>query len=325
MSFTSTKRTPPSAQLSRHLEQSERRAAERRVELHGDDELLLAERPGERRLALLLAERLDQLALGELELRPWLARLLHRCADRRDLGRGRPTTAADHAGAQFASVGGELGEVLGCGVRVDDTTAGEAREADVRERGERYAAAHLLERLERDQQPAAVVGADRGDIELPQAIRGFACVNARQGLRTVVERHQRHDRQRRDHPHRADRVDQLLQVVERLDHEQVGATAFENARLLAVQLLPHPRRRRFAERADRAGNEDVATGDLTCFAGQLDRGRVDPLELVLEEMVRQLAPVSPERIGLDQLRAGVDEADVQRDDRLGRAKVRLLG
>ena len=37
-----------------------------------------------------------------------------------------------------------------------------------------------------------------------------------------------------------DRVDELLQVVERLDHEQVGAAPFEHARLLAVELLAHP-------------------------------------------------------------------------------------
>ena len=112
--------------------------------------------------------------------------------------------------------------------------------------------AHLLERLERGQQPAAVVGADRGDVELAEPVGGLARVDARERLGAVVERHQRDDRQRRDAAHGADRVDQLLEVEERLDHEQVGAAAFEHARLLAEELLAHSGRRRLAERADRS-------------------------------------------------------------------------
>ena len=40
--------------------------------------------------------------------------------------------------------------------------------------------------------------------------------------------------------------------------------------------------------------------------------------------MRELPAVRAERVRLDQLRAGVDEADVQRDDRLGRPEVGLL-
>ena len=57
-------------------------------------------------------------------------------------------------------------------VRVDDAAAGEAREADVRQRCERPpVAAHLLERRERGEQAGAVVRADRGDVELARAGR----------------------------------------------------------------------------------------------------------------------------------------------------------
>ncbi len=108
----------------------------------------------------------------------------------------------------------------------------------------------------------------------------------------------------------ADRVHELLQVVERLDHEQVGAASLEHARLLAAEVLTDPRGRRFAERPDRTADEDVPARDLPRLAGQLDGSRVDPLELVLEEVVGQLAAVRAERVGLDQLGAGVDEADV---------------
>src|SRR5262249_11943653 len=49
------------------------------------------------------------------------------------------------------------------------------------------------------------------------------------------------------------------------------------------------------------------------------------LEIVLEVVGGQLAPVGAEGVRLDQLRPGLDEADVQRHDRLWGAQVRLLG
>jgi len=51
-------------------------------------------------------------------------------------------------------------------------------------------------------------------------------------LRALVEGHERHDRQRRDLADGLDRVGQLVEVVEGLDHEQVGAAALEHLRLL---------------------------------------------------------------------------------------------
>ncbi len=60
------------------------------------------------------------------------------------------------------------------------------------------------------------------------------------------------------------------------------------------------------------------------------RASFTPAELICSKSSsrkcwRQLVPVRPERVRLDQLGAGVDEAEVQRDDGLGRAEVRLLG
>ena len=83
--------------------------------------------------------------------------------------------------------------------------------------------------------------------------------------------------------------------------------------------------RELAQWTDRAGDEDVAPGDLTSLARQLDRGAVDRLDLVLEVMRGQLAAVRAERIGLDQVGAGVDEADVEGDDRFGSAEIGLPG
>ena len=72
-------------------------------------------------------------------------------------------------------------------------------------------------------------------------------------------------------------------------------------------------------------DEDVAAGDLASLSRQLDRCGVDLLELVLQEVLAQLRAVGAERVRLDQLGSRGDEADVQRDDCLRRAQVRLLG
>jgi hypothetical protein len=80
-----------------------------------------------------------------------------------------------------------------------------------------------------------------------------------------------------------------------------------------------------AGRPDRAADEDVAARDLARVAGQLHGSRVDALEVVLEVVLRELPPVRAERVGLDQVGARGDEADVGGDDRVRRAQVRLLG
>ena len=94
--------------------------------------------------------------------------------------------------------------------------------------------------------------------------------------------------------------------------------------MLGKDLAPQTRGHRFAERTDRAGDEHVATGDLTRVPRELDAGRVDALEVVFEEVMRELAPIRAERVRLDEFCTRVDEADVQRDDRFGRAEIRLL-
>ena len=78
-----------------------------------------------------------------------------------------------------------------------------------------------------------MVRADRRDVERRKSFRGFASRHAGERLRLLVERHQRDHRQARDAAHGFDRVDELLEVVERLDHEQVRAAALEHAGLLA--------------------------------------------------------------------------------------------
>ena len=88
--------------------------------------------------------------------------------------------------------------------------------------------------------------------------------------------------------------------------------------------MPDSRAGGLAERADRAGDEHVAADGFPRLTRQLDRGRVDRLELVLEKVFCELAPVRAEAVRLDQVCAGVDEADVERDHGVRRPQIRLF-
>ena len=83
--------------------------------------------------------------------------------------------------------------------------------------------------------------------------------------------------------------------------------------------------RRAAEWADRPGDEDVRAGHLAGVARDLHCGLVDRRDVVLEVLLGELAAVRTEGVRLDDVRAGADEAEVQREHALGRADVRLLG
>ena len=136
---------------------------------------------------------------------------------------------------------GELAEVLGCRMWIDDAAARHAREPDVRERCKRLLAlTHLLERGERGKEAGAVIRTDRGDVELHQPSRRLGRRHARERLGALVERQERDDREARHASHRLDRVDDLLEVVERLDHEDVGAAPVEHGRLLGEELAANP-------------------------------------------------------------------------------------
>ena len=296
-------------------------AAERRIELHRDHELARLEQACELgRLLRRLRQRIVPLLAGARRGAGG-AVLVDGAADRGDLRRRRAAAAADQLRAERPCPCRELGEVLGGRVRERDARAGDRRQPDVRQgRERRSVAGHVGERVERRGRPAAVVRAERGQVELPQARAGVACRDAGHRHPVAVEAHQRHDRQARDGAHRLDRELQLEQVVERLEHHDIGAAALQDPRLLgergAVVLSARP---------DRPADEDLAAGDLACLAGELHPGRVDLLEVVLEEVLGQLGSVRAERVRLDQLGPGVDEADVHRDDRVGGAQVRLLG
>ena len=312
-------------ELLRDLDEPPAGTAERRIELHRDDELPLAKRRCKARLPLLLAERRRDLMRVLVEPDPHGPLRVDRRADRRDLGGSRSATAADHARAEIAGVRRELAEVLGRRMRVDHLAAEQAGETDVREGRERPAGRlHLLERRQGGKQARAMIRAERGDVELGEPLRRLARADSRERLGLLVEGQERHDRKRRDAAHRRDRVDELPEIEERLEHEEVGSAAVEHRGLLREELEALLRGRDLTERADRAPDEHVSARQLPCLPGQLHRRRVDPLQVVLEVMGRELPTVRAERVRLDQLRAGVDEAHVQGDDGLRSAQIRLL-
>ena len=268
----------------------------------------------------------DELALRGGERGGRLPLLLDGAGDRLDLQRRRSAAAADHPRAQRSRLRGELGEVLRRRVRIDDSAAREAGETDVRERREGAAVAHRLERGERGVEAGSVVGADGGELVIGESRHHVGRRHAAEGLRVLVEGQHRDDRQAGNALDGLDRGRQLVELEERLDHEEVDASPVQQSRLLGEVIAPFGRIdvAQFTERADRARDVDVAPGDLARLARQLDAGLVDPLELVLEVMRAQLVAVCAERVRLDQLGAGLDEALVQRDDALGRTDIRLL-
>ena len=218
----------------------------------------------------------------------------------------------------------ELREVLGRRVREDDALAGEACEADVRQRGQRLAAvAHSLDRAQRCLQAEPVIRADRRDVEIDEGARGILRGHAAQRLGVLVERQQADDRKRRDPPYGRDRDKQLVEVVEGLDHEEVDAAALEQPRLLGEHRLAILDRA--AQRPDRARDEHLGAGHLPRVACDLHAGSVDCREIVLEIVLGELAAVRAEGVRLDDLRAGADEVEVERQHALRRANVRLLG
>ena len=167
-----------------------------------------------------------------------------------------------------------------------------------------------------------MVRADRGDVELGEGARRRFRGQAAKRLRVLVEGEEADDRQRRDAAYGRDRGEQLVEVVERLDREEIDAAALEEARLLGEDRLAILGGT--TEGADRAGDEHVRAGDLAGIACDLDGRLVDRRDLVLEVVLGELAPVRAERVRLDDVGSGADESQMEREDALGRAHVRLL-
>jgi hypothetical protein len=76
---------------------------------------------------------------------------------------------------------------------------------------------------------------------------------------------------------RLDRDHELVEVEERLEHEQVCPAPLQDRRLLGEEPGSLFEVRVVAERADRAPDEDVAPGDLARLACEADAGGDDLL------------------------------------------------
>src|SRR5205809_953919 len=115
--------------------------------------------------------------------------------------------------------------------------------------------------------------------------------HAAECLRLLVERHQRNDGEARDAANRLDRGLELVEVVERLDHEEVGAASLEDRRLLGEQLRARlGAELDVAEWPDRARDEDGVPGHLARLACAAYTRGVDLLELVLGAARGELGP-----------------------------------
>ena len=171
-----------------------------------------------------------------------------------------------------------------------------------------------------------MVRAGGRDAELGEPVNRLSSGYAGERLGARVEGEHGQDGQGGHAAHGFDRGLELLELEERLHGEEVDAAPLEHRRLLGEDLqallLGHAT---LAERPDRAGDEDVAAGDLARLAGELDRGAVDLDQLVLEVARGELPAVRSERVRLDHVCARLDEADMELDDGLRRAEVRLLG
>ena len=228
--------------------------AERRIDLHRDDELSVTQEALQQCRRLRRRDGLEGTALSQEQRAGRRDAVVDRRADRGDLRRRRSAAAADDGCAERACLRRKLPEVLGRCVREHDAPARHAREPDVRQCGQRPPGVrHVRERAECGGRPGAVVGAERRHVQLTRADRRRASRHARERLPVAVERHQRDDGQRRHPADRGDGGFELVEVVEGLDHEEVDTSGLEHARLLGEER----RRLGVAERADRPGDEDL--------------------------------------------------------------------
>ena len=224
---------PRALQRAGELEHRLGVSASRRVDLDRDHELAIAELALQHRLVLGLGRRDDELALADDEPGARAALLVDGAPDRRDPDGRRPAAPADDARAELPRVRCELGEVLGRRVREDHALARQGREPDVRERGEGLAAVrHALDRAERGLEAGSVIRPDRGDLEPGQCARGLLGGDTAERVCVLVEREERDDGERGDPAHRRDRAEELVELEERLDHEEVDAAALQQLRLL---------------------------------------------------------------------------------------------
>ena len=231
---------------------------------------------------------------------------------RRDVLGRRAAAAAHDAGPGGQHPGGHRGQVLGRR-RVDEPVGEALRQAGVgHDRARRPAlqdAGHLLQRVDAALRSGAAVHAD----DIRSGRRDNPGRHLRPGAvgqdQVLAEGQRGDDRQVGRLAGDLDRDEQLVEVDERLQDDDVDAALEQAVQLFAECVSPD--RIRLASGAppgrlegpDRAANERLAPGHVTCFAGQRGGPAIEQPNADLQAGRRQPEPVRPERQRLDQLGA----------------------
>jgi hypothetical protein len=189
-------------------------------------------------------------------------------------------------------------------------------------------AAHALGHRQRELRPVAAVDPDDVGPEIAEHLSDVLGAGAVGHRAFAVERHRGGDRElRRTLPRGLDRDAQLIEVSERLEHEQVGAALRERPRLLDErrarqrQLVGAVWPRDVARRPDRAPHIRLVADDL---ARDLRARDVEAAHLADEPVTLEPRGVGAEGVRLDDLGAGLEVVGVDLLDHVGPRDVELL-
>jgi hypothetical protein len=223
------------------------------------------------------------------------------------LGRGAAAAAhgARRGGDEAARVGGHVFRRA----QIDVAPFDIARLAGIR-LGRQTQARHLgdpLDRVQHRRRSDRAVDANQVGAAPLQFGREPFRRRAVERAAVLLRAHLRHDGQVAHAPDGVDCRPDLVQVAERLEHEQVDTALDEGPRLFAEELARFvdaglaPGLDADAERPDGPGDVGAIAGRLACDPGAFF---VDGRHLVGETERAELHPVGAERVGLDDVRAG---------------------
>ncbi len=230
----------------------------------------------------------------------------HGLLDLADVLRGRPAAPADQANPVGDEAARVRRHVLGR-AEVDVAAFDLARLSRVRLGRQLHGrdAREPLDRLEHRCRTDAAVEPD--DVRPPpfelrhEGLRRSAVA----GVPVFLGRHLRDDREVADRADRTNRGADLVDVPERLEHEELDAAFGERARLFREVLLGlvhaglAPRLDADPERTDRAGDPGLVPRRMTREARPVN---IDVVHLVGKTEMAQLDPVGAKRIRLDDVR-----------------------
>jgi hypothetical protein len=248
------------------------------------------------------------------------------CGPHRGGMRRRGTaTATDDRGAGGEHARNHLPEVLGLG-RIDEAAfdaLGEPRVRLQRARHEGAGRTGADERLKAGERARAAVDPNGVDVGLGERSRRGGGSGAVGQQEVLAEGHLRDHRQVAGSLDLLDRGKQCLDVAERLAHQQIDAAFEKPFDLLAEGGPGEPGMRsildseRRAERADRTGDERLASGDVSRLAGKLSAASAHLAGQLFESELGQTEAVGAESIGLYRVGAGLQVFAMDLGDDIG--------